>query len=389
LSALSKAKPKIADYPFTTIEPALGVVEVGMKTFVLAEIPGLVDGAHLGRGLGHEFLRHAERTKILLHLIDGSSPTVIDNMNNLNRELALYKPEMAQKPQLVAVNKIDLTEVQARLPEIKQLLASLGIKVFFISAIARQGLSELLSEIIAMLEMVGDKQAGPEVPIAVFRPKPRVVRSKRKITEQAGEMNVGVLGGTFDPVHSGHLVIAEEARLKLKLNKVLFLPAGQPWLKTNRKIIPAVHRIEMLKRAIADNASFELSTMEVDRPGPSYSVDTVAALQQQLGAGAKIFFLIGWDSLAELPQWKEPARLIQLCKLVAVTRPGFSRPDLKSLEPSIPGITQSVVWLDIPPIDISSSDIRDRVAQGLSIHRLVPDDVESYIAENKLYRKRK
>ena len=389
LSALSKAKPKIADYPFTTIEPALGVVEVGMKTFVLAEIPGLVDGAHLGRGLGHEFLRHAERTKILLHLIDGSSPTVIDNMNNLNRELALYKPEMAQKPQLVAVNKIDLTEVQARLPEIKQLLASLGIKVFLISAIARQGLSELLSEIIAMLEMVGDKQAGPEVPIAVFRPKPRVVRSKRKITEQAGEMNVGVLGGTFDPVHSGHLVIAEEARLKLKLNKVLFFPAGQPWLKTNRKITPAVHRIEMLKRAIADNASFELSTMEVDRPGPSYSVDTVAALQQQLGAGAKIFFLIGWDSLAELPQWKEPARLIQLCKLVAVTRPGFSRPDLKSLEPSIPGITQSVVWLDIPPIDISSSDIRDRVAQGLSIHRLVPDDVESYIAENKLYRKRK
>jgi len=202
-------------------------------------------------------------------------------------------------------------------------------------------------------------------------------------------MNVGVLGGTFDPVHSGHLVIAEEARLKLKLNKVLFLPAGQPWLKTNSKITPAVHRIEMLKRAIADNASFELSTMEVDRPGPSYSVDTVAALQQQLGAGAKIFFLIGWDSLAELPQWKEPARLIQLCKLVAVTRPGFSRPDLKSLEPSIPGITQSVVWLDIPPIDISSSDIRDRVAQGLSIHRLVPDDVESYIAENKLYRKRK
>ena len=202
-------------------------------------------------------------------------------------------------------------------------------------------------------------------------------------------MNIGVLGGTFDPVHSGHLVIAEEARLRFGLNKVLFVPAGQPWLKTNSKITAAAHRVEMLKRAIADNAGFELSTMEIDRPGPSYSVDTVAVLQQQSGAGAKIFFLIGWDSLSELPQWKEPARLIQLCKLVAVTRPGFSRPDLKSLEPSIPGITQSMVWLDIPPIDISSSDIRDRVAQGLSIHSLVPDDVESYIAENKLYRKRK
>jgi nicotinate-nucleotide adenylyltransferase len=202
-------------------------------------------------------------------------------------------------------------------------------------------------------------------------------------------MNIGVLGGTFDPVHSGHLVIAEEARLRFGLNKVLFVPAGQPWLKTNSKITAAAHRVEMLKRAIADNAGFELSTMEIDRPGPSYSVDTVAVLQQQSGAGAKVFFLVGWDSLSELPQWKEPARLIQLCKLVAVTRPGFSRPDLKSLEPSIPGITQSVVWLDIPPIDISSSDIRDRVAQGLSIHSLVPDKVESYIAENKLYRKRK
>jgi nicotinate-nucleotide adenylyltransferase len=202
-------------------------------------------------------------------------------------------------------------------------------------------------------------------------------------------MNIGLLGGTFDPIHSGHLVIAEEARLRFGLNKVLFVPAGTPWLKTNREITPAVHRVEMVKRAIAGNASFELSTIEIDRPGPSYSVDTVAALQQKSGAGAKIFFLIGWDSLAELPQWQEPARLIRLCKLVAVVRPGLNRPDLKSLEPSVPGITQSVVWLDIPPIDISSSDIRDRVAQGLSIRGLVPDDVESYIAENKLYRKRK
>src|SRR4030043_1324434 len=180
-------------------------------------------------------------------------------------------------------------------------------------------------------------------------------------------MNIGVLGGTFAPVHSGHLVIAEEARLRFDLNKVLFVPAGQPWLKTNREITLAVHRVEMVKLAIAGNASFELLPIEIDRPGPSYSVDTVAALQQKLGPGAKIFFLIGWDSLAELPEWPAPARLIQLCKLVAVTRPGLSRPDLKSRATSVPGITQSVVWLDIPPINISSSDIRDRVVQGLSI----------------------
>ena len=202
-------------------------------------------------------------------------------------------------------------------------------------------------------------------------------------------MDIGVLGGTFDPIHSGHLVIAEEARLRLRLTKVLFVPARQQWLKTGRSISPVAHRVEMLRRAIAGKSYFELSTVDVDRPGPTYSVETTAILRQQLGAEAKIFFVVGWDSLAELPQWKEPDRLVQLCKLVAVTRPGFSQPDLKAMESSVPGVTQSVVWLDIPPVDISSTDVRERVAQGLSIHGLVPDEVERYIAEQKLYRKRK
>jgi nicotinate-nucleotide adenylyltransferase len=202
-------------------------------------------------------------------------------------------------------------------------------------------------------------------------------------------MDIGVLGGTFDPIHSGHLVIAEEARLRLGLAKVLFVPAEQQWLKTGRNIAPAAHRVEMVRRAIAAEPYFELSTVDVDRPGPSYSVETMAILQQQLGDEARIFFVVGWDSLAELPQWKEPDRLVQLCKLVAVTRPGFSRPDLKAMESFVPGITQSVVWLDIPPVDINASDIRERVAQGRSICGLVPDEVESYIAEQKLYRKRK
>ncbi|MBM4446399.1 MAG: nicotinate-nucleotide adenylyltransferase [Chloroflexi bacterium] len=200
-------------------------------------------------------------------------------------------------------------------------------------------------------------------------------------------MNIGVLGGTFDPIHLGHLVIAEEARLRLSLAKIFFVPAGQPWLKTGRTITPAVHRVEMVKRAITTNPYFELSAIEVDRPGPSYSVETINILRQQLGAEARIFFLVGWDSLPELPEWKEPTKLIQLCKLVVVTRPGFSRPDLKTLESAVPGITQSVIWLDISPVDISSSDIRRRLAQGLSIHGFVPDEVESYIEEQKLYLK--
>ena len=202
-------------------------------------------------------------------------------------------------------------------------------------------------------------------------------------------MKIGVLGGTFDPIHSGHLVIAEEARLRLKLARVLFVPARQQWLKTGRKVGPVIHRVEMVKLAIATNPHFEISTVEVDRPGPSYSVETMSILQQRLGAEVKIFFVVGWDSLAELPQWKEPDRLVQLCKLVAVTRQGFNRPDLKALESSVPGVAQSLVWLDITPVDISSSEIRKRVAQGLSIHGLVPDEVESYIKEKKLYRRRK
>jgi nicotinate-nucleotide adenylyltransferase len=202
-------------------------------------------------------------------------------------------------------------------------------------------------------------------------------------------MNIGVLGGTFDPIHAAHLVIAEEARLRLGFAKVLFVPAGHPWLKTGRNITPVSHRVEMVKRSIAANPNFELSTVEVDRPGPSLSVDTVAILRKQLGTGTALFFLVGWDSLIGLPKWKQPDRLVRLCKLVAVTRPGFDRPDLKALEASVPGVSESVVWLDIPPIDISSSDIRDRVAKGLSIHGTVPDAVENYIKEKNLYRKRK
>jgi GTP-binding protein len=172
LAAVSAAKPKIADYPFTTLEPVLGEVWSGAKKFVVAEIPGLIEGAHLGKGLGYDFLRHAERTRVLVHLLDGSSGTVIDDWGMLNKELEMYKPELAQKPQIVAVNKVDIAEVQARLPEIKKLFKSRGLDVHFISGLTGQGLTELVSEIAAMLDKVSRSNAGPETPLMVFRPKP-------------------------------------------------------------------------------------------------------------------------------------------------------------------------------------------------------------------------
>jgi len=204
-------------------------------------------------------------------------------------------------------------------------------------------------------------------------------------------VNIGVLGGTFDPIHIGHLVVAEEARIKVGFNEVLFVPAGQPLLKPDRSITPADHRVEMVRCAIADNPHFKLCTLEVERPGPSYTVDTLTMLREQLGSEASLFFILGRDTLAELPSWKEPKKLVQLCRLVVAPRPvlseveGSSSKDLQHLETEIPGLLDKVIQLDMPVIGISASGIRQRIAQGLSIRYLVPAEVEKYIAEQKVY----
>jgi nicotinate-nucleotide adenylyltransferase len=198
-------------------------------------------------------------------------------------------------------------------------------------------------------------------------------------------MNIGVLGGTFDPIHMGHLIIAEEVRARLDISEVLFVPAGQPLLKHNNAISPAEHRVEMIRLAIDKEPAFKLSTMEIERSGPSYTVDTMAELRSQIRAEDRLYFILGWDNLNQLPQWHEPARLVSLCRLVPVPRVGYPSPDLDSLEAVVPGLSQSIIMLDTPQIEISSSEIRDRLARGLSIHHLVPEAVEGYIQENRLY----
>ncbi len=198
-------------------------------------------------------------------------------------------------------------------------------------------------------------------------------------------MNIGVLGGNFDPIHIGHLILAEEVRARLDLAEILFVPAGQPWLKVYGHISAAEHRVQMVRLAIADKPYFRLSTMEIERAGLSYTVDTIAELQGQLDAGDELFFILGWDSLAQLPLWKEPSRLIRMCRLVAVPRPGYPVPDLKFMEPKVPGLSQRVILMDKPEIDISAFAIRNRVARGLSIGHLVPEPVDRYIKQHKLY----
>ena len=175
LATASAAKPKIASYPFTTLEPILGLVEVDQKSFVLAEIPGLIDDAHRGKGLGHDFLRHATRTKMLIHLVDGSSTSPVEDMVRVNTELSLYDSALSKKPQLLVVNKIDLPQVQARLAEIKDAFRAVGTAPFFISAVTGEGVPQLMAEVMNMVSQVAvEKRVEKKVARKVFRPQPRV-----------------------------------------------------------------------------------------------------------------------------------------------------------------------------------------------------------------------
>lgn len=198
-------------------------------------------------------------------------------------------------------------------------------------------------------------------------------------------MNIGVMGGTFDPIHNGHMAVAEEARTRLALAEVIFIPAGQPWLKAEREVSAAEHRMEMVRLAIAGKPYFGLSSMEIERSGLTYTADTLAELRSRIDSGDGLYFIIGWDDLAQLPRWKNPTSLIKLCFVVVAPRPGYQQTDLKSLEQDIPGLSQRVIFMDRPELEVSASEIRDRVASGLFISHLVPESVNRYIREHGLY----
>jgi GTPase len=177
LAAISRARPDIADYPFTTQQPALGVLPGDSTDYVVAELPGLVDGAHVGKGLGNGFLRHAERTRLLIYLLDGSSPVLVDDLRMMDREIAAWAG-LPGKPRVLAVNKIDLPEVQARLSGMKQSLArissGMGVPVFYISAASGQGVLELIGRAVAMVDEAGQEGEETGQPqVAVFRPRPQ------------------------------------------------------------------------------------------------------------------------------------------------------------------------------------------------------------------------
>jgi nicotinate-nucleotide adenylyltransferase len=180
------------------------------------------------------------------------------------------------------------------------------------------------------------------------------------------------------------LVIAEEARVRLALQCVLFVPNGQPPHKPGRPISPAEDRVAMVQAAIAENPHFRLSRLDVDRSGPCYTVDMLAILRKEWGEEAELYFIVGMDSLRDLPTWRDPPRLLSLCTLVAVTRPGYVA-DLRALDEAVPGASRHVVLLEGPALDISATELQRRVREGLPIRYQVPEAVLDYISSRRLY----
>jgi nicotinate-nucleotide adenylyltransferase len=200
-------------------------------------------------------------------------------------------------------------------------------------------------------------------------------------------LRIGMLGGTFNPVHLGHLLVAQDAYEELELDRVLFIPAATPPHKTVHEIAEPRHRLAMLEAAVEGDPRFAVSPLELERPGVSYSIDTVQAIRER-NPGAHLFFLIGADTLFELHTWKRIEELLTLCEFATVTRPGYAGKPITAETLRLPDPWPERLaarHFTSHPVDISSSDIRMRLAEGLSIRYLVPAAVEMYICEHHLY----
>jgi nicotinate-nucleotide adenylyltransferase len=200
-------------------------------------------------------------------------------------------------------------------------------------------------------------------------------------------LKIAVLGGTFDPVHLGHLAVAAEACSLLNLSQLIFMPAGRPYFKNLENISASKHRLNMLKLAIAGQPNYQISLIEIEREGPSYAVDSMARIKRGLKPEDELYFIMGWDSLLSLPQWHESSRLIEICWIVAAPRPGYPLPDVSQIEKDLPGLAQRCIVMERPLIDISSTSIRQRVAAGLPFDDEVPPAVAEYIRKEGLYKK--
>lgn len=200
-------------------------------------------------------------------------------------------------------------------------------------------------------------------------------------------MKIGIMGGTFDPIHNGHLIIAQEVAYKLNLEKVLFIPAADPPHKQRQQVEPVAHRLEMVRLAVAGNPCFELSRIEIERGGLSYTVDTLEELHRHYATtkqAVEFYFIIGADAAADLLKWQRPERLVELTRLAAVGRPGYVLP-LDELIAAMPQLKDRIELVIAPLIEIAATEIRERICKGAPVKYLLPAAVEEYIVRNKLY----
>ncbi|RNC29927.1 MAG: putative nicotinate-nucleotide adenylyltransferase [Candidatus Dichloromethanomonas elyunquensis] len=200
-----------------------------------------------------------------------------------------------------------------------------------------------------------------------------------------GGLRLGIMGGTFDPIHYGHLVAAETARIELELDNVLFIPAGNPPHKIDRIITDANLRFEMVEMSIRSNNNFKVSRMEIERTGPTYTIDTLRILKKTF-SDQELYFITGTDALKEMLTWREPEEIIKLSKIVGVSRPGYdSRNVLSKIFKKYPFTKERIYQLEVPALAISSTDIRSRVFNQKSIRYLLPEEVRLFIKTNHLY----
>jgi nicotinate-nucleotide adenylyltransferase len=193
---------------------------------------------------------------------------------------------------------------------------------------------------------------------------------------------VGVMGGTFDPIHHGHLVTAEMALWQFDLDEVRFVPTGQPWMKADQVVTPAEHRYLMTVIATSSNPRFSVSRIEIERPGPTYAIETLQQLRREAEEPIELFFITGADAMLEIFHWKDPEEVLAEAHFIAATRPGY---DLARFEKEAPTSHPNVDIMDIPALAISSTDIRRRVGEGEPIRYLVPEGVQTYIEKTGLY----
>lgn len=195
---------------------------------------------------------------------------------------------------------------------------------------------------------------------------------------------IGLFGGTFDPPHLGHLILASEAQSQLELDRLLWILTPEPPHKLDQMITPTEHRLAMVNLAIGDNPLFELSRVELDRPGPHYTLNTIRLIAEQ-NPGAEIILIIGGDSLRDLPTWREPREIVAACHEIGVMKRPHENAALDELERDLPGIRAKIRYVDTPLLEIASRELRNRIAEGRSVRYYLPTSVREYIEQKRLY----